>query len=198
MWPTAHPRSRGENPTYMGALTVAPGSSPLTRGKRWGRDVHHTFPRLIPAHAGKTCRTRPSTSGVWAHPRSRGENNAAFIRVFSLAGSSPLTRGKRPVADVHRADGRLIPAHAGKTSMKRVRSRRFAAHPRSRGENTARTRPDVLTIGSSPLTRGKQSFADGFDGASGLIPAHAGKTRTRTSSTSASRAHPRSRGENPP
>ena len=50
--------------------------------------------------------------------------------------------------------------------------------------------------GSSPLTRGKPSVATSHYRLSGLIPAHAGKTSTATSRSSAGRAHPRSRGEN--
>ena len=50
---------------------------------------------------------------------------------------------------------------------------------------------------SSPLTRGKQPAASGRMGASGLIPAHAGKTRAAAPPPRRPRAHPRSRGENP-
>ena len=50
--------------------------------------------------------------------------------------------------------------------------------------------------GSSPLTRGKRSpHASGRNGC-GLIPAHAGKTRSLVSRTRRAWAHPRSRGEN--
>ena len=50
--------------------------------------------------------------------------------------------------------------------------------------------------GSSPLTRGKLPQLAFRLNHSGLIPAHAGKTSSPTSSTSRTRAHPRSRGEN--
>ena len=78
---------------------------------------------LIPAHAGKTSGSlsRPRSSA--AHPRSRGEN-AARIEVRDWpAGSSPLTRGKRPGDDTGGETRGLIPAHAGKTtSAPRTRS----------------------------------------------------------------------------
>ena len=54
----------------------------------------------------------------------------------------------------------------------------------------------MCRVGSSPLTRGKLDSQVQTLQTLRLIPAHAGKTRTRTSSTSVSRAHPRSRGEN--
>ena len=58
----AHPRSRGEN--TVGALAVLPdrGSSPLTRGKRVLEVRGRRAIGLIPAHAGKTTRARPSLS----------------------------------------------------------------------------------------------------------------------------------------
>ena len=50
--------------------------------------------------------------------------------------------------------------------------------------------------GSSPLTRGKQSSRKPPFSLIRLIPAHAGKTRSRSSSQTTRSAHPRSRGEN--
>ena len=50
--------------------------------------------------------------------------------------------------------------------------------------------------GSSPLTRGKHPLCRFALGLSGLIPAHAGKTRRWPRRTRPTRAHPRSRGEN--
>ena len=51
-------------------------------------------------------------------------------------------------------------------------------------------------IGSSPLTRGKPVPPLRAPPASGLIPAHAGKTRTSLRASRLRAAHPRSRGEN--
>ena len=53
-------------------------------------------------------------------------------------------------------------------------------------------------MGSSPLTRGKLRRAVGRRMPTGLIPAHAGKTRFRSFRSVPCPAHPRSRGENPP
>ena len=52
--PTAHPRSRGENPPTGYKSAAAVGSSPLTRGKQGFNRGAVTHKRLIPAHAGKT------------------------------------------------------------------------------------------------------------------------------------------------
>ena len=113
---TAHPRSRGENTRYWWVTSRRGGSSPLTRGKRHGRNTRLLHLGLIPAHVGKTRRLRRSWRRSWAHPRSRGENVVADTKKFSRAGSSPLTRGKLPGVGIPERRLRLIPAHAGKTS----------------------------------------------------------------------------------
>ena len=111
-------------------------------------------------------------------------------------GSSPLTRGKRGAPAHHVGGPRLIPAHAGKTVPCPRSDAGRRAHPRSRGENLQRLVIISMQAGSSPLTRGKLALALGCAHDSGLIPAHAGKTRTRPEWRWQSGAHPRSRGEN--
>ena len=193
---TAHPRSRGENGRPRGIRLVARGSSPLTRGKLAQLADLVAWEGLIPAHAGKTPNTRPSTHSTRAHPRSRGEN-AEYKALDALdEGSSPLTRGKRRIQGPRRTRRGLIPAHAGKTRAARVAGRRSWAHPRSRGENAANIDCVKAEDGSSPLTRGKRAGRAAGSTASGLIPAHAGKTRWTVRRGGCRRAHPRSRGEN--
>ena len=99
----------------MGALTVAPGSSPLTRGKPGASVGQALATRLIPAHAGKTDVAAVDTMPDTAHPRSRGENFTDLVH--------------------QRSHLWLIPAHAGKTAAPRHRRASAPAHPRSRGEN---------------------------------------------------------------
>ena len=111
-------------------------------------------------------------------------------------GSSPLTRGKRtPVRRPGAAHG-LIPAHAGKTFPPALRRCRSTAHPRSRGENLRAGKPCALSVGSSPLTRGKPGRVIEALRTGRLIPAHAGKTWHGSRPDPAPTAHPRSRAEN--
>ena len=139
--PTAHPRSRGENLKVIPDLKATSGSSPLTRGKPVDSTTHVRLRGLIPAHAGKTRNPAGAVLTAAAHPRSRGENSTAATSLWRLLGSSPLTRGKHPEASDALAQGRLIPAHAGKThGCYRVASA-HAAHPRSRGENSSTPSP---------------------------------------------------------
>ena len=151
---------------------------------------------LIPAHAGKTCPTKPDRPASRAHPRSRGENCGATRAVMQQCGSSPLTRGKPRHRTHPAAVMRLIPAHAGKTRAGRSRYPLLRAHPRSRGENHVATAPRPARAGSSPLTRGKRHPPADRSDRRGLIPAHAGKTKRLTLIIIRPRAHPRSRGEN--
>ena len=119
---------------------------------------------------------RRSAARREAHPRSRGENSVTY----------------RPC----RLGCRLIPAHAGKTIAPLSSGPCERAHPRSRGENRSVTSRSPSTRGSSPLTRGKPVELLLRGARHGLIPAHAGKTSACQRLPAASRAHPRSRGEN--
>ena len=90
----AHPRSRGENRHTRPGLEDRVGSSPLTRGKRFGEEEIAGGEGLIPAHAGKTSRRSSTDRDNGAHPRSRGENAGQSDPHRVHGGSSPLTRGK--------------------------------------------------------------------------------------------------------
>ena len=194
--PGAHPRSRGENKVIGQGYSGAWGSSPLTRGKPL-RGLPGAGPQgLIPAHAGKTTIANELLSAAGAHPRSRGENSTTPGRRLADTGSSPLTRGKRPVRRDGRTPAGLIPAHAGKTMRAGRATRAGAAHPRSRGENPPFASWNDLMAGSSPLTRGKPPGPTDVEGEVGLIPAHAGKTHQPRRAAYQAGAHPRSRGEN--
>ena len=172
----AHPRSRGENSTRKLMTRPSRGSSPLTRGKWLSAWSQCYLFGLIPAHAGKIAGLRVRADECRAHPRSRGENRLGHRRL--------------------RARRRLIPAHAGKIADPPLRRASVEAHPRSRGENTRSWPVEVVSSGSSPLTRGKFVEVAGQLVGGGLIPAHAGKI-ARTARPRAPRwAHPRSRGEN--
>ena len=90
----------------------------------------------------------------------------------------------------------LIPAHAGKTNHGSSLADAVKAHPRSRGENYNSAIMSYPSMGSSPLTRGKQTNFSPFKVNRRLIPAHAGKTYALEGITPVAEAHPRSRGEN--
>ena len=193
---TAHPRSREENIDAWQLPERHVGSSPLTRGKPSRRKTPTLNTGLIPAHAGKTVASWRIRQAARAHPRSRGENYRPGHCEHRCDGSSPLTRGKPEELQAWFEESRLIPAHAGNTTASPPASRTPAAHPRSRGENLSVVVQLPNSAGSSPLTRGKRSAEFWRVVASGLIPAHAGKTSIHLLSPAVLEAHPRSRGEN--
>ena len=171
------------------------GSSPLTRGAQRGRGDRGFCAGLIPAHAGSTWWWFPTGLGRSAHPRSRGEHEGAVAPGHAGGGSSPLTRGARAAAQHRDSGSRLIPAHAGSTRWVWFGLVWCGAHPRSRGEHCEDAASVPSGAGSSPLTRGAP-IVGGFGVAVvGLIPAHAGSTRTVPTASPSRRAHPRSRGE---
>ena len=132
-----HPRSRGEHGYQLDKRNENVGSSPLTRGARhWPR---RSVPprRIIPAHAGSTLVYAGREPLSRDHPRSRGEHLVPALRLHTVLGSSPLTRGARLVSRTSNLSGRIIPAHAGSTVG--IPSTRICLrdHPRSRGEHLA-------------------------------------------------------------
>ena len=133
---------------------------------------------------------------MWAHPRACGENGFGAFFPLAASGSSPRMRGKLRREASGGLEGRLIPAHAGKTA-------RFAravevppAHPRACGENSFPALMVSSCWGSSPRMRGKRLSSCFIMWTVGLIPAHAGKTYKATEDGAVNEAHPRACGEN--
>ena len=131
-----------------------------------------------------------------AHPRAGGENSARAAAIGPLLGSSPRGRGKPRGRGCGAGVCGLIPARAGKTFARSIRSTSGRAHPRAGGENPLRTELRVKYTGSSPRGRGKPAAANDASAPVGLIPARAGKTRTPHAPSPRHRAHPRAGGEN--
>ena len=131
-----------------------------------------------------------------AHPRVCGENVVVSERSNASTGSSPRVRGKRLVERDERLPAGLIPACAGKTGQHSKASQINWAHPRVCGENLATASITRLPAGSSPRVRGKPLAIRTGIPMHGLIPACAGKTKTRMFLTLPAQAHPRVCGEN--
>ena len=139
---------------------------------------------------------RRALKGFRKHPRSRGENDEAMLAQELDEETPPLARGKLDgFAGARRRLGNT-PARAGKTLSRQPYSRHAWKHPRSRGENSARTAQPDGPVETPPLARGKRRSGSARPGCPGNTPARAGKTTARSISSSAARKHPRSRGEN--
>ena len=192
----AHPRACGENPFYLPVKNPKRGSSPRVRGKPVRAPSGADHRGLIPARAGKTRAPGAEGRAEAAHPRACGDNVLRTAVSSRRKGSSPRVRGKH-VPGLHDGHvGGLIPARAGKTRRNQQTKPMTRAHPRACGENHARGTRGVRRQGSSPRVRGKPHHCRVDHQESGLIPARAGKTRSRASSWTGRRAHPRACGEN--
>ena len=132
-----------------------------------------------------------------AHPRRCGENVYFELCRCGYCGSSPQVRGKLGGCCALPLAGRLIPAGAGKTYMRASLTSLAAAHPRRCGENLRRRFSQSISLGSSPQVRGKPARSYQVRPAGRLIPAGAGKTKTRLiCACVVIPAHPRRCGEN--
>ena len=90
-----HPRACGANTPVSVMVMAVSGSSPRMRGKRSVGRIRADRRRIIPAHAGQTCRP------IWLrrkspdHPRACGANRSRMSRPGWRSGSSPRMRGKQ-------------------------------------------------------------------------------------------------------
>ena len=90
---------------------------PHTRGKARAARTDRAADGITPAHAGKR-KTRVLRCIMRRdHPRLRGEKKDEAFMPRPLIGSPPHTRGKASSSITMRSDGRITPAHAGKSSF---------------------------------------------------------------------------------
>ena len=109
------------------------------------------------------------------HPRLRGELSGSVVRLRTLPGSSPLTRGTLSTSSPSIISKRFIPAYAGN----------------SEHEEHINTK----SRGSSPLTRGTPVDELVATRDNRFIPAYAGNSLSTQSRKSSESVHPRLRGE---
>ena len=129
------------------------------------------------------------------HPRVCGEHEIAALAACPRLGSSPRMRGTPLKTFYDGRETRIIPAYAGNTSSAMLNSFSFRDHPRVCGEHRFRHEHDPRPEGSSPRMRGTLFNVHEIRGGDGIIPAYAGNTSCRSSSTHPARDHPRVCGE---
>ena len=89
----------------------------------------------------------------------------------------------------------IIPAYAGNTSMAPCPPWAPRDHPRVCGEHSETALPVSFATGSSPRMRGTLAWFVGATVDQGIIPAYAGNTHCRRTSSTKARDHPRVCGE---
>ena len=166
------------------------------RGKpRLERDDSRTR-RIIPAHAGQTWVWIRFFQTTTDHPRACGANEQDTDSDPDRIGSSPRMRGKRRRQDAHASLLRIIPAHAGQTSLLMMLMLPPPDHPRACGANVTVDGGGQPVAGSSPRMRGKLTANAVIRLTMRIIPAHAGQTWRADASTTACPDHPRACGAN--
>ena len=169
------PRSRGEHSDVAIGRTTWWDSPPLARGARWYGVRAAVCDGLTPARAGSTTHTATLCNADGTHPRSRGEHLPHFGRMVPIRDSPPLARGALVLGQLLGGVEGLTPARAESTT------------PMENGK--------ADELDSPPLARGAQLGQQVHGVGVGLTPARAGSTSASCARPTATRTHPRSRGE---
>ena len=146
------------------------------RGKRRLARAGSISCRIIPAHAGQTRLEGVSPPVDADHPRACGANKAGCGAHSASSGSSPRMRGKHHFLVLIPVGARIIPAHAGQTSVASRAQSAASDHPRACGANFESFAFASPVVGSSPRMRGKLRDSYPQWASKRIIPAHAGQT----------------------
>ena len=171
-----HPRACGANVIHVEIRVHHCGSSPRMRGKPRARHVMRCARRIIPAHAGQTPFSATNSRSKKDHPRACGANHMQWLIEVFIHGSSPRMRGKQKLTQRVRVICRIIPAHAGQTSVSNIAATLYSDHPRACGANVISNARCNVIFGSSPRMRGKRRERQAAAKTRRIIPAHAGQT----------------------
>ena len=175
-----HPRACGELSRRRRAWSTPTGSSPRMRGTPDHARRPASLSRIIPAHAGNSSsRFRGARRGARRHPdhpRACGE----LVKVSTFAvrspGSSPRMRGTLSQSRPHAQTPRIIPAHAGNSSLRRFGvGLLYGSSPRMRGTLPQDRASLPERVGSSPRMRGTPGHPDRICGLSADHPRACGE-----------------------
>ena len=105
-------------------------------------------------------------------------------------------RGKQVGAKADKLVGRIIPAHAGQTTISKKLRSEITDHPRACGANGCVSFLRHFRFGSSPRMRGKRQTRMHMASRPRIIPAHAGQTYVTSDGNNNGPDHPRACGAN--
>ena len=138
----------GSSPHTRGALTLTRLRKPSTRD----------HPRIRGEHCTHTSPCRPSSGII---PAYAGSTMTSAFRSTLHRGSSPHTRGAHPALSSCSRQRWIIPAYAGSTVDSGIGSEdRLWIIPAYAGSTGIMSRTEMLSMGSSPHTRGARRAAD--------------------------------------
>ena len=148
------------------------------RGKAPLRTAHSISRRITPAYAGKSSRPLRPPECRKDHPRVCGEKTFLEPKGQTRLGSPPRMRGKGcNLARGVRPD-RITPAYAGKRRICVQRWFTGGDHPRVCGEKRFNRDQTILTTGSPPRMRGKDTALSVRHSFRRITPAYAGKSHS--------------------
>ena len=191
-----YPRLCGGNTTIHPKESGLLGLSPLVRGKHLITSAQSLIEGSIPACAGETLTDCPRQSGIGVYPRLCGGNRPNPMPVLGMMGLSPLVRGKHHLDTTRTRVRGSIPACAGETCGIAVLTADMGVYPRLCGGNYQHLKRLVMSMGLSPLVRGKHAPSWPGLNVSGSIPACAGETHPATSRSPFLGVYPRLCGGN--
>ena len=149
---------------------------------------------IIPAHAGLTPDALVLIPAVRDHPRACGAHINVTLRSDAAEGSSPRMRGSPVMVLCMQLLTGIIPAHAGLTPGAICYACAPWDHPRACGAHLMSNKQKKVVKGSSPRMRGSLTVVVAAAYDEGIIPAHAGLTKSATSFCVIPRDHPRACG----
>ena len=190
-----HPRMCGEHPNAPHSPPMLLGSSPHVRGAQTHLRRVRLRLGIIPACAGSTSFSFGGLVFPWDHPRMCGEHDLLSFLTATFSGSSPHVRGAHHARNATVNQPGIIPACAGSTMRYSACAPLVRDHPRMCGEHLSHESRADERLGSSPHVRGARLRGGGLSSISGIIPACAGSTHNRHSSSPPKRDHPRMCGE---
>ncbi|VEH26933.1 Domain of uncharacterised function (DUF2825) [Cellulomonas fimi] len=193
-WP-AHPRTRGDDVGQVLVWWTSTGSSPHAGRRRAGAVRRAVGGGLIPARGETTNPSHATSTASTAHPRTRGDDRREGTYKVTVPGSSPHAGRRRPPAQHEQGGLGLIPARGETTTGGGVSGSRRRAHPRTRGDDITPTTPSTTPLGSSPHAGRRRASTRLRASGSRLIPARGETTGSSPARTSATPAHPRTRGD---
>ena len=177
-----YPRVCGETPSVGVGVGPAKGLSPRMRGNRVQMPASFRSCRSIPAYAGKPRTGRPAPGGAGVYPRVCGETPSSQPWSSGSRGLSPRMRGNRIPPYTTSAEGRSIPAYAGKPEVRRYRLPPGEVYPRVCGETSPNPWKCGTCEGLSPRMRGNRTAGGDKRPTEGSIPAYAGKPLSHSDS----------------
>ena len=149
---------------------------------------------IIPAYAGLTRPLVGAPNGRRDHPRACGAHFFSVPLLMRKPGSSPRMRGSLTAAIAAICAAGIIPAHAGLTECILSQVGGLRDHPRACGAHSASPIFVRALMGSSPRMRGSHYESGRKIPDEGIIPAHAGLTRSSCRKPPVSWDHPRACG----